>query len=293
MDRSPQNSPQVTDLRTVKPFLKWAGGKRWLVAKHPEWFAFESRRHYEPFLGSAAVYFHVMPKTAVLADTNAELIATYQAVKDAPELVLKHLKVHSRRHSAKYYYAVRSLLPRTAATRAARFIYLNRTCFNGLYRVNMRGVFNVPKGTKSSVLLPTDDFDAVSRLLQSARLVQQDFSETIADASEGDFVYADPPYTVNHNTNNFVKYNERIFSWSDQVRLAESALLAARRGARVIVSNANHPSVRELYEGPTWVQLTASRFSVLASSSDFRKPSTELVISNYLDRSGAESKPRF
>lgn len=276
----------------IAPFLKWAGGKRWLAARHPEWFTPGSMRHFEPFLGSGAVYFRVRPKAALLTDTNEDLITTYQAIRDYPSLVLKHLRRHSRLHSNDYYYVVRNRRPRSPATRAARFIYLNRTCFNGLYRVNKSGHFNVPKGTKTSVLLPSDDFNGISQLLRSATLARSDFEEAISRAGLGDLVYADPPYTVKHNKNNFIKYNEKIFSWADQVRLAESVLLAGRRGARVLVSNANHPSIQELYNDSMWVQLQVGRFSVLASSSEHRRPSTELVISNYLDEDGNLSNIR-
>lgn len=276
----------------VQPFLKWPGGKRWLIANHSRLLVKESRRYIEPFLGSGAVFFHLCPEGSLLSDSNAELIETYVAIRDYPGVVLKHLRMHQERHCKEHYYATRSKQPRTAATRAARFLYLNRTCFNGLYRVNLKGQFNVPMGTKSSVFLPTDNFFLVSEILANSRIEVRDFETALANAHEGDFVYLDPPYTVKHNVNNFIKYNENIFSWADQVRLAKAARGAAKRGAHVMISNADHASLRELYGDSLWVQLSLPRFSRLASASKFRRSTTELVISNFISDDGQLSDVR-
>ena len=274
------------------PFLKWAGGKRWLVSKHSEWLRRDAIRYLEPFLGSGAVFFHVKPQRAILSDLNNELIATYRSLRDDPCEVWQHLVAHHRMHSADYYYIVRKQKPRSPARQAARFIYLNRTCFNGLYRVNLQGVFNVPKGTKDKVVLPSDDFDKLSEILQSVTFESCDFADTIENANEDDFLYVDPPYTVRHNNNNFLKYNEHIFSWSDQKRLAGHLKLAAMRGASVLISNADHPCIHELYNDPLWQKLTVGRFSRLASSTKHRKGTTEVVISNYLNKNGKQVEPR-
>ena len=275
------------------PFLKWAGGKRWLVAQHPEWLRIGTSRYLEPFLGSGAVFFRVQPEKAILSDLNAELIETYLALRDCPVAVWNTLRKHQRSHGTQYYYRIRATVCRTSATRAARFLYLNRTCFNGLYRVNLRGEFNVPKGTKSAVLLPTDDFCSVSKLLRQARLCACDFSNTISMAEEGDFLYVDPPYTVQHNTNNFLKYNEQIFSWYDQQRLARDLALAAKRGVYILMSNADHPCIHGLYEGSVWQQIPVRRFSKLASSAQHRRATTELVVANYLTAEGKQENPRY
>lgn len=264
----------------MKPFLNWAGGKRWLVSTHPQALQRAPGRYIEPFLGSGAVFFHLLPESSLLSDTNSHLVEAYAAVRDDPERVLEKLREHHRRHSRDYYYRMRSSQPRKPATRAARLIYLNRTCFNGLYRVNLKGEFNVPIGSKQSVILSDDDFEAWAIALAGSELVVQDFETTIASAGRGDFVYADPPYTVKHNMNNFVKYNERIFSWSDQVRLARCLNAAAERGARVVLSNADHPSIRDLYAAPRWNHVGVFRHSRLAASSDHRRRTTELLISN-------------
>ena len=204
----------------VQPFLKWAGGKRWFVKNHDDLLPEKFNCYYEPFLGSGAVFFHLEPKEAVLSDANPHLIETYQAIKDDWRQVLHYLKKHQRHHDKDYYYEMRGRNCKTKHTRAAKFIYLNRTCWNGLYRENLKGVFNVPIGTKTAVVLDTDDFEEVSRILQNVDLKYCDFEKTIARAESGDFIFVDPPYTVAHNNNGFVKYNQNIFSWEDQVRLS-------------------------------------------------------------------------
>lgn len=262
-----------------KPFLKWAGGKRWLVARYSRLFPTSMRTYIEPFLGSAAVFFYLRPARAVLGDTNRELIDTYEAVRDDWRGVWRRLKEHQQRHSTEYYYRMRRCACRSRAARAARFIYLNRTCFNGLYRVNSSGEFNVPKGTKETVVFADDDFGHIAELLQACELRCVDFSELVARATRGDFVYVDPPYTVLHNNNSFLKYNERIFSWEDQVRLAECLHQARARGAALLISNADHPGIRELYSGFESV-FAVRRSSVLAADSAKRGRTTELVVTN-------------
>ena len=135
------------------PFLKWPGGKRWLVERYPDLLPTKYGTYIEPFLGSGAVYFHLEPRKAILSDANEELIAAYEAIRSDPDVVRRHLRKHNREHNRDYYYAQRDNAPRTATTRAAQFVYLNRTCFNGIYRVNLNGVFNVPIGTKTGVVL--------------------------------------------------------------------------------------------------------------------------------------------
>jgi DNA adenine methylase len=277
----------------MMPFLKWAGGKRWLVSQHDTLFRQGAKRYIEPFLGSGAVFFYMQPRSAILSDLNTELVSAYQALRDAPLKVKRHLLMHHRMHSVDHYYRVRQQTPRTVATRAARFIYLNRTCFNGLYRVNLQGVFNVPKGTKDKVVLPSDDFSGVSALLRTTDLAACDFSDTISRAKSGDFLYIDPPYTARHNNNNFLKYNERIFSWADQKRLAACLAEAAKRGASILLSNADHTCIHELYRAACWQRLAVGRFSRLASSSEYRKRTTEVIISNYLNKNGEQEDPRY
>ena len=163
---------------------------------------------------------------------------------------------------------------------AARFLYLNRVCFNGIYRVNRRGEFNVPLGSKSLVAYPAGYLEAVSRELQCARLLSSDFEAVLQVSKRGDFVYVDPPYTVSHNNNGFIKYNQILFSWNDQVRLASAVRAAVMRGAKVFVSNADHPAIRELYQELPF-HYTLARNSVLSAKSVARRITSEAAFLSY------------
>jgi len=264
-------------LRENIPFLKWAGGKRWLSNRILELMPSNFGTYFEPFLGGGAVYFSLNPSKAVLSDLNPNLIGTYAALRDSWEKVEKILRFHHKNHSKEHYYRLRKQSLRTAHTKAAQFIYLNRTCWNGLYRVNLSGNFNVPIGTKKNVILETDNFLATSKRLRSAELHCRDFEITIDLATAGDVVFADPPYTVHHNNNGFVKYNENIFSWDDQIRLRDALVRARERGAKIIMTNANHTSVRELYKND-FEMGPISRMSVIAGSALARKKFEELLI---------------
>ncbi|RAR64733.1 DNA adenine methylase [Onishia taeanensis] len=261
----------------VLPFLKWAGGKRWLVRDHPEIFPTEFNTYIEPFLGSGSVFFHLQPQQALLSDANQELITTYRALRNRNRMVENLLKSYHEQHSEEFYYFMRAQTPTRQTEIAARMIYLNRTCWNGLYRVNLSGKFNVPKGTKSNVVLDTDNFRETAKLLRRSVITHSDFEAIVDAAQENDFVFVDPPYTVRHNYNGFVKYNEKLFSWEDQVRLKHAIDRATERGAKVLLTNANHESIIELYQD--YVQhSTLSRSSVLSGKSEFRGKYSELAI---------------
>lgn len=260
----------------MQPFLKWAGGKRWLVQQGlPKPSSYQ--RLIEPFVGGAAVFFNLEPQRALLADLNPELINLYEVVRDRPRELRKVLSWYQSRHSAECYYNTRSREFTSPLLRAARMLYLNRTCWNGLYRVNRRGKFNVPIGTKSNVIMLEDDFERASELLSGAELRCQDFSATISQAGEGDFLFVDPPYTVKHNLNGFIKYNEDIFTWQDQVRLVDALQGARDRGAAIVVTNADHQSVRELYSAE-FQYLPVQRRSVLSGRSHGRCRTTEALF---------------
>jgi DNA adenine methylase len=263
----------------VTPFLKWAGGKRWLWRKWPELFAIGERQYVEPFLGGAAIFFALKPAKAILSDLNVELVETYKAIQDDPDSVVRLLERHQREHLVdnRYYYRVRDQSPRTIEGRAAKFIYLNRTCFNGLYRVNLKGKFNVPKGTKDTVIFPGDDFKGISKLLDAATITCGDFEATINSASRNDFLFIDPPYTVKHNLNGFLKYNEKIFSWHDQERLADAVRRFALRGGRALIANAAHRSVIDLY-GALGDIYRIQRHSVLAADHIHRNAVEEIAV---------------
>ena len=268
------------DERTLplRPFLKWPGGKRWFVAQHSEVFPSDFNVYIEPFLGSGCVFFHLQPERALLGDTNAELISTYRGVRKSWKRAAALLGLHQEKHSSRYYYSVRDQSPKCIVERAARLIYLNRACFNGIWRVNRNGKFNVPKGTRESILFDSDDFASTARLLRNARLRVADFEELVDEAKRDDLVFADPPYTVRHNMNGFIKYNETLFSWDDQVRLAAALARARRRGAHVVSTNANHESLRNLYRSHGFWLKSVSRFSSVSGAARSRRQFDELLI---------------
>jgi DNA adenine methylase len=262
---------------SLKPFLKWAGGKRWLFKSGQFSLPRFTGRYLEPFLGGGAVFFQSQPKNAILSDSNERLIELYTAIRDDLAEFQKILKKHSKLHTTDYYYEVRSKKLKTPTSRAAQFLYLNRTCWNGLYRENLKGQFNVPIGTKQTVIFESDDFEAWSKALSDTSLMCQDFEGAINEAREGDFIFVDPPYTVRHNTNGFVKYNQKIFTWEDQVRLHDALVSAANRGAAFAMTNADHKSIRELYND-LGKHNRLNRYSVIAGDSAYRSQSTELLV---------------
>lgn len=262
------------------PFLKWVGGKRWLVnsAKFPKNLTFN--RYIEPFLGGGAIFFHLQPSSAILSDINQELIYTYKAIRDNYKEVESLLRDYQTMHSKIFYYATRSSEPKDKVSIAAKMIYLNRTCWNGLYRVNKAGKFNVPIGCRDSVLRETDDFEKQSQLLKCAEIVHCDFETSIDSSLEGDLLFVDPPYTVKHNYNNFIKYNESIFSWSDQGRLKNSLLRAKERGVQIIMTNAYHQCIKDLYQNMGTCS-SANRLSSLSAKPSGRGSTKEaLFITN-------------
>lgn len=264
----------------MEPFLKWAGGKRWLVQSDEFPLPCGFTRFVEPFLGSGAAFFSVAPASAILSDVNAELINLYRVIRDHPHEIQLRLSDHHVGHSKEYYYALRASVPEDDVSRAARTLYLNRTCWNGLYRVNRRGEFNVPIGTKTAVIYIKEDFSYYSARLKAAELVACDFDETLARAGTGDFVFVDPPYTVKHNLNGFVKYNEELFGWADQVRLRDALVGAVKRGAKVALTNADHDCIRELYPDEfRYRQLR--RHTVLSGLGKGRGPTTEALFLSY------------
>lgn len=266
--------------RPLEPFLKWPGGKRWLIPKLDQIERPAFDRYVEPFLGGGAMFFAIHPRKALLADTNEELINAYKCLRRSPLEIETRLQQLHRRHSSAVYYHMRSTLPKDNVERAIRFIYLNRTCFNGIYRVNRLGEFNVPIGSKSEVAYARGYLGNVSRTLKKASFRVADFERITDETGQGDLLFVDPPYTVMHNHNNFVKYNAHLFSWDDQVRLAESLRKAVDRGAKVMLSNADHASIRELYKdfGTHWV---VGRATVLAAGSKHRCATTELLVTSF------------
>ncbi len=241
---------------SIGPIIKYAGGKTRLlpelVARMPKKF----NRYFEPFAGGAAMFFKIRPDYAVLGDTNADLINMYKAVGRDVEAVVRNVRRHTLAHGKRYYYKMRddwnhrSVHTWSDATRAAAFIYLNRTCFNGLWRVNRRGEFNVPMGDYDRPLDGvTTSIRIASERLFRARVVHSSYQELFEDAQPGDFVYADPPYDPISETARFTAYNAGGFDRDAQRELARAALALVGRGVHVMLSNSDTPFIRRLYSG--------------------------------------------
>lgn len=265
----------------MEPFLKWAGGKRWLIPKILEKLP-TFNTYYEPFAGSGGLFFALEPKQAVLSDTNPELINCYRCVRDHCHEVIQTLR--SLKPNKATYYHVRDKLYRKGdkVKRAAYFIYLNKTCWNGLYRVNLEGRFNVPVGrvNGSVTVFDPEQLVVASHLLKRISLKCCDFQKAVEDVQPGDLVYCDPPYITTHLDNGFIKYNAKLFHHSDELRLARTAHYLAMKRASVIVSNAAHPLIRQQYDGP-FFKNEIRRKSVIAADASRRSKFRELLITTF------------
>ena len=264
------------------PFLKWPGGKRWLIKKLPNVFEHNFINYYEPFLGSGAVFFHLLPKNAVLSDVNAELINLYVQMRDHPQELAKQLQVHQKKHSKAYYYEIRDKDYVSPMERAGRFLYLNRTCFNGMYRENKNGKFNVPIGTKDNCIYDIDKFEHYSNALKSAELMTCDFRDTIKKAGSGDLLFVDPPYTIGQTQqNSFIKYNSKLFSWNDQKDLCSEIVAARNRGVIIISTNAYCDELLEMYKKEGFYVQPIEKKSTISGVIDKRRKTTELLITSF------------
>lgn len=235
--------------------IKWVGGKSKLLpellARMPERYG----RYYEPFCGGAALFFRVAPEAAVLADSNSDLINLYKTIASDVGAVIRRLQYHRDHHSESHYYATRAKWNDreqawSTAERAATFIYLNKTCFNGLWRVNRSGDFNVPIGryTDPPICVP-DALRAAHELLDRATLRCADYQTAVDDAEKHDFIYFDPPYDPVTTTANFTSYTATAFSSEHQRELADTARQLVARGCKVMLSNSDTPFIRKLYRG--------------------------------------------
>ena len=260
-----------------EPFLKWAGGKRKLLPHLLEHVPKLFNVYHEPFFGGGALFFAVRPRVAMISDSNAELMRTYQTVSENVESVISHLR--RMPHSEQFYYQLRDeplpLAP-TRAWQAARFIYLNRTCFNGLYRVNKTGKFNVPFGKyKNPTICDIGRLRDCSKVLKRAWISVGDFE--FIHFAKGDFAYFDPPYVPVSKTSNFTAYTSAGFGAAEQKRLAKVALRLKRSGVCVLLSNADCPQVRELYsDGFEFESVQVRR--CINSDRNGRGPVPELII---------------
>ena len=274
-----RSDPQVP----VAPLLRWVGGKQRLVGRLREFAPrdFEIRRYFEPFLGAASVFLSIRPRQAVLSDANPHLIETYRAIRDHPVQVSRHLRRFATLDSATLYYQIRDDFNegRLSCARAARFIYLNRTCFNGIYRVNKRGDFNVPYGYKRSPIFPDRaHIHAISRALRGVTLKHADYSVSLREAKEGDFIYLDPPYPPLNGTSYFAHYTVSRFSLDQQRSLAVLVNAVSDRGSLVMMTNADHPLIRRLYRGFRVQPVEVTRHVTCKA---VKHAVGELVITNY------------
>jgi DNA adenine methylase len=269
-----EQKPQVKTVQ-ARPFLKWVGGKRSilpeLLSRMPKKYA----TYYEPFLGGGALFFASQPKYGYLSDINFHLIITFQVVRDNPDDLIRKLKVHASRHSAEYYGKARDRLfkEKDPATIAALFIYLNKTCFNGLYRVNKAGKFNVPIGDyKNPTIVDEENIKNCSRVLQGVEIWQHGFGQL--KPQRNDFYYLDPPY---HKT--YDGYNGAGFEDKEHAALADFCHKINAKGGYFMLSNSDTDLVRVLYKGYTIETVSASR-SVSCKSAG-RGKENELIIRNY------------
>jgi DNA adenine methylase len=274
MPRNPQLELSAMKIKGT-PLLKWPGGKRGLLKRILPLLPRTFNHYYEPFAGGAALFFALQPNGAVLADNNHHLINCYIQVRDRPNQVINYLS--KLKNTEQDYYKIRDEVTTEDIAKAARLIYLATLSFNGIHRLNLKGEFNVPYGHKTH-LKPCDPtkIHEVSKALSNVDLLCQDFEASVASAESGDMIYFDPPYTVAHGNNGFLKYNSKIFSWNDQIRLAALARDLVRRGCKVVVSKADHSSIRSLYEGFNLEAI--ERSSVIATSADFRSQVTECIF---------------
>ena len=267
------------------PFLRWTGSKRWFIKDHISDFLpkiFNS--YHEPFLGGGAVFFYLKSiecnkeRKYYLSDSNDELINCYLQLKDNKSKVVEHLI--TLKNTEADYYKIRDSNPSTKAKRAARFIYLNRTSFNGIYRVNSEGNYNVPYGKRSKVDIVTENlFASVKKKLKNTNIQAQSFEKALREIKKDDLVFLDPPYTIAHENNGFIEYNQKLFSWEDQLRLKEFIEKIVKRKAYFILTNASHSSIIDLYKDIGTIS-KLSRLSKVGGRNKTRGMYNEVIIYN-------------
>ncbi len=278
-------------LVTPKPFVKWAGGKRQLIPiinqNLPESFG----TYYEPFLGGGALLFHILTdkngQKCSISDLNSDLVLAYTTIRDRIDSLIASLKNHEKnyqKNSESYYYSIRESNPRSEIEKTSRLIFLNRTCFNGLYRVNSKGKFNVPLGKYSNPnIVNEENLRAVSSILQSSRISIKcrDFEAVLRDAKKGDLIYFDPPYQPTSATANFTSYTNKDFTYDDLTRLAELCLKLDSRGCNVLLSNSDSKEVADIFAKNTWKITRIEANRSINSNSKKRTGHFELLIKNY------------
>ena len=278
--------PQMPPPRIAEPVLKWAGGKRRLVEQYASHFKGRFGDYHEPFFGGGAVYFwlrglgRLEGKSCRLTDINPQLVNFYSVLRTRSPELFAYLRTHQEKHDESYYYKVRGQHPGELdeVAQAARLLYLNRTCFNGLYRENSRGQFNVPMGRYANPrIFRPEGLAAASAALQGATITCDHYSQVAEHAQPGDLVYFDPPYHPLNETSSFTSYTQHDFTADDQAQLADLSRSLVEREIRVLISNSDAPLIRQLYKkGFKMVEIQAAR--AINSKADRRQKITELLI---------------
>lgn len=276
-------------LQDARPFVKWAGGKHQLLSQFEAYFPANCERYFEPFVGGGAVFFHLwntarLPEQVFLFDNNEELVNAYLVVRDKLDALIDLLAVHKRNHSQEYYYKIRGLdrqpIELSAVERAARTIYLNKTCYNGLYRVNSKGQFNVPVGRyENPRILYREALQSASEALQNVCVEVRDFRETVTLAQSGDFFYLDPPYDPISKTASFTSYTATSFGEQDQRDLVTLFAQLTDKGCLCMLSNSCTPFILELYQRFRIERVRARR--VVNADAEGRGEIEEVVVLNY------------
>lgn len=274
-----------------KPFVKWAGGKRQLLPIIANHIPSKFERYFEPFLGGGAVFFSLVTKERktkwLLSDLNSDLVLSYVTIRDKVRELVSSLENHAEnytKNSTVYYYRIREANPKNDVDRVSRLIFLNKTCFNGLYRVNSKGKFNVPIGRYVNPnIVNKENLIEVSKILQSKdiSIKCQDFEDALKVAGPGDFVYLDPPYQPVSTTASFTSYTDNDFDFGDQKRLYAKFKSLDKKGVKVLLSNSHSEDIVELFKefSDGIIEINANRF--INSVSQKRTGHTELLIKNY------------
>jgi DNA adenine methylase len=274
----------------ARPFLRWAGGKRWLIKTVHELVSnIDYNNYHEPFLGGGAIFFALMPKgKAYLADFNKELINTYKQVKNNPCKIIDGLKILENKEQS--YYKIRESVPNNEIDQAIKFIYLNHTSFNGIYRVNSYGKYNVPYGFRKNYLIDEKKISIASIALKKTYLRGGDFIISKQHIRKNDLVFLDPPYTVSHNNNGFIEYNKKLFSLNDQERLSEFIDYIKSIGAYYILTNAAHKTIKDIFtkDGDTMLEL--NRGNTIGGKNAARGQTTEYLFTNIKIKNKKEVK---
>lgn len=273
-----------------KPFVKWAGGKRQLIAIIDKHMPEEFGTYFEPFLGGGAVMFHLLGKNqetrCKVSDLNSDLVLAYVTIRDRLDELVISLENHAKNYHKNpdsYYYGIRESEPKNQIDKVSRLLFLNRTCFNGLYRVNSKGKFNVPLGRYSNPnIVNEQNLASVSRALQSRKIQIscRDFTAVLSDAKKGDFVYFDPPYQPVSNTANFTNYTNRDFTYEDLAKLVDVSEKLTNKGCKVLHSNSNSREVKALFS-KDWQIIEVAANRSINSDSAKRTGQKELLIKNY------------